>query len=980
MERKKAEDKLSRINECFLHFGTDATENINRLVTICGELLGATCALYNRLEKDMLYTKGQWNLPGDYNPIDKAEGHICYDLIRNSTSNIRVIRDLANTKYAETDPNVKQYNLKTYIGMPVKFGRINIGSLCVVYQKDFVPDESDKNIMSIISSAIAIEEERMQAENAMRESQQRYQSLFEDSPISLWEEDFSAIKMRLDLLRKEGVKDFRSYLDKHPEFVAECVTLLKVIDVNKAALELHGAKHKREFWYGLSSTFVEESYSAIKEQLITISEGKTSFECETAIQTFFGTRKDIHLKWSVVPGHEEMYSRLLVSIMDITDRKKAEKEVKNSEDKFRNLAESSPNMIFINFKGKVSYVNKACVEIMGFTKDEFYSPNFDFMSLVCPEHKGPVEDVFNRYMQKKRIEWYDCTLITKRGKKIDVLISLAVINYNGGKAVLGVATDITEYNRTARELLEERDKVKMYLDLVGSIVIALDENGKVTLINKKGLEMLGCTTRGVIGKNWFDKFIPKKIRKELLGYFKEIISGKMKRFEYIKNAILTKKGEEKMVSWHNTLLKDADGRVKGTLSAGIDITEHLESEGKRKILDKELSKSNKRLRQLVLRDPHTGLYNHRYLADAIESEFSRARRYAQMLSVTMLDIDYFISINDLYRHEFGYIVLKQFAKQLRKMVRQYDIVIRLGGEEFLIISPGTDKATAVNLAERFLDAINIYRFGNKKHAVKLTLSIAVAAYPEDKVYRGMGLVNLAEKILNRAKEEGGNRICLSEDMSKKEVPVKKLSEDNDIKFLRNKIDKLNKRSKQGIVESIFAFAKTIELKDHYTGEHVERTVHYATEIAKRLGLPKHEIELIRQASMLHDLGKVGISEKLLLKKAKLTKREFSEIKKHPQIGADILRPIQFLHDIIPLIFYHHERWDGKGYPSGLKGEEIPVGARIIALADAYQALTSDRPYRKAYNKVEVTKILKNESGVKYDPNVINAFLKILKKE
>jgi HD-GYP domain-containing protein (c-di-GMP phosphodiesterase class II) len=202
----------------------------------------------------------------------------------------------------------------------------------------------------------------------------------------------------------------------------------------------------------------------------------------------------------------------------------------------------------------------------------------------------------------------------------------------------------------------------------------------------------------------------------------------------------------------------------------------------------------------------------------------------------------------------------------------------------------------------------------------------------------------------------------------------------DIKMLKGRLVRLTKKANQNLVEAIFAFAKTIELKDHYTGEHVENTVRYATEIAKALSLPAEEIELVKQASMLHDLGKVGVSENILLKKSKLNKKEFDEIKRHPQIGADIIRPIQYLRDIIPFIFYHHERWDGHGYPSGIKGEEIPMGARIIALADVYQALTSDRPYRKAYSKKKAIQIIKEGSGTQFDPKIVDIFLKILEKK
>jgi len=162
--------------------------------------------------------------------------------------------------------------------------------------------------------------------------------------------------------------------------------------------------------------------------------------------------------------------------------------------------------------------------------------------------------------------------------------------------------------------------------------------------------------------------------------------------------------------------------------------------------------------------------------------------------------------------------------------------------------------------------------------------------------------------------------------------------------------------------------------------HSEVTAHYSAQIAMALGLPPDEIKSIRAASLLHDLGKIGISAEILLKSSKLTKEEFEQIKKHPQIGANIIKPIKIMHNTIPLILYHHERWDGKGYPAGLKGEKIPMGARIIAIAEVYVALTSNLPWRKAYSKKEAMEIIKKGSGTQFDPKVVNALLNILKEE
>jgi HD-GYP domain-containing protein (c-di-GMP phosphodiesterase class II) len=198
-----------------------------------------------------------------------------------------------------------------------------------------------------------------------------------------------------------------------------------------------------------------------------------------------------------------------------------------------------------------------------------------------------------------------------------------------------------------------------------------------------------------------------------------------------------------------------------------------------------------------------------------------------------------------------------------------------------------------------------------------------------------------------------------------------------MELLKKKVHRLSQRANQSLIEAVFALAKTIGLKDRYTDTFTKRTTDYAVEIARLLRLPKNEIEHIRKAAILHDIGKVGINEKILLKKSKLSDKEFELMKQHPQLSTDIIRPLHFLRGTVPFILYHHERWDGRGYPNGLKGNDIPIGARIIAIVDAYRSLTANRPYRKAYSRNEAMKILEKESGTKFDPRVTSAFLEIL---
>ena len=189
----------------------------------------------------------------------------------------------------------------------------------------------------------------------------------------------------------------------------------------------------------------------------------------------------------------------------------------------------------------------------------------------------------------------------------------------------------------------------------------------------------------------------------------------------------------------------------------------------------------------------------------------------------------------------------------------------------------------------------------------------------------------------------------------------------------NRFFNLLKRLDKEYIEAIHVLIDVSEARDPYTMKHSVKVTNYAVYLAEKLKLPKEEVERIRLASMLHDIGKIGIKTSVLMKPSPLTKEEFTEIKQHPQLGVEIIKPIKFMSALIPIIKHHHENYDGTGYPDGLKGKEIPSTARILAVADAYDALTSDRAYRKAYSSREALKIMEKESGKKFDPQILKIF-------
>ncbi|OGX41683.1 MAG: hypothetical protein A3F87_00725 [Omnitrophica WOR_2 bacterium RIFCSPLOWO2_12_FULL_51_24] len=396
----------------------------------------------------------------------------------------------------------------------------------------------------------------------------------------------------------------------------------------------------------------------------------------------------------------------------------------------------------------------------------------------------------------------------------------------------------------------------------------------------------------------------------------------------------------------------------------------------------ELSLRNKellnRLKELSLKDPLTGLYNYRYLSERLPAEFKRSKRYVLAISLIMLDIDYFKSINDIYGHQYGDIILGEIAQFLIDAIRGNDIVVRYGGEEFLIIMPDTDKDGAVTFGKRLLKKINEHIFDPEGKKIKIKASMGIAGHPDPGIYTESDLLNAVDKALLNAKEKGGNRLTVFNFVTVKETEeiIREGGEDN-VGKLKDKMAKTEKRANQTLLETIYAFAKTIEAKDYYTSEHGENMVSIATEIGKKFNISHAELENLEHAAMLHDLGKVGIPDSILLKKEKLAEKEYEIIKKHTSIGAEILRGIHFLSGVVPIVLHHHERFDGSGYPGKLGGKDTPLSARIIAVADVYEALIADRPYRKACSKKEALKIIEEGSGTQFDPEVVKAFLEIM---
>jgi len=355
-------------------------------------------------------------------------------------------------------------------------------------------------------------------------------------------------------------------------------------------------------------------------------------------------------------------------------------------------------------------------------------------------------------------------------------------------------------------------------------------------------------------------------------------------------------------------------------------------------------------------DELTGLFNRRHFEERLKEEIARHSRYGNMFSLLMIDLDSFKTYNDIYGHPSGDRLLGQVGQIIMESIRGADQAFRYGGDEFTVILPRTNSEDGYVVAERIREQLAAEM---KAREIAVTCSIGLASYPSDGVMGGE-LVNVVDTALYYAKRTGGDRIYLSSRILS-ELPTE-----------------TGAYARGSGLSAVYALASAVDAKDHYTYGHLRKVNTYAVALAEAIGLSPDDVSKISTAALLHDVGKIGIPDRILNKKGKLTDEEWEAIKAHPRLGANIAGNVPGLVPCVSGILYHHERWDGIGYPEGLKGEAIPMDARILAIADAFAAMTSARPYRDALCEEKVMKRLKQDAGKQFDPRLVEVFLSVVK--
>jgi diguanylate cyclase (GGDEF)-like protein/PAS domain S-box-containing protein len=545
---------------------------------------------------------------------------------------------------------------------------------------------------------------------------------------------------------------------------------------------------------------------------------------------------------------------------------------------------------------------------------------------------------------------------------------------------IGLTMGLTLENlRHTAELRRRTDEYVATTNLTGDVIARLDERGNWAFLNdaacqfygKPREELLGTDSRAFVHPDHLEP-TAQSIRDTRTK--KALVTGFV-------NRQLTPMGT-RVVEWNGYPLFDEQGQYAGIQITGRDITERKQMEEERERLHAELE-------MRAITDGLTGLYNHAHFYQRLSEEIDRSKRHGYPLAVVMMDIDNFKQFNDSRGHQAGDEMLHLIADCVRKAIRRSDIAFRYGGDEFAAMLPHSDSSRAQAVVTRINRRIAArLKEMNDPAAAWLGLSAGVASYPDDAA-TASDLVTIADTALYDAKGVALARAVMGQGqpIESGAYPPVALQE-TQTRVLSTAARELA-AALQDVgapdvfadlnVHTIAAIGAAAEIKDRYIRGHQQRASRWAAALADEMGLSPEQVRDIRIAGLLHDLGKVGVSEGILNKPGKLTEEEYAKIKEHPALGAMmIISEVESLQRLVPIVRHHHERFDGKGYPDGLAREQIPLEARIMSVVDVFDAMTHERAYRKALSREETIAELERGAGTQFDPAVVKAFLALVK--
>ena len=628
---------------------------------------------------------------------------------------------------------------------------------------------------------------------------------------------------------------------------------------------------------------------------------------------------------------------------------KHEAQLRLDEAQYRELFENAAYGIWqATPEGRYLNLNPVMGTIFGYDSPEEFIAGRRESGLAYVDTHRHAE--YTRLLQSQNgLTNFESQVYRRDGRVIWVCENVRVVRDRRGafSYLEGMVEDITARKRAEAERGHLANHLRLLLESSGEGIYGIDGQGNCTFINKAGAQMLGYTHNEPLGRNMHalahhshdDR---SQYPQERSYTFHAVRTGQK---YHVDDEVLWRKDGSHFAAEYTAAPIMENGQITGAVVTFVDISvrKAMEIEQKR-LLAEALERAD--------HDPLTGLLNHRAFHKRLHEEADRAQRAGAPLAVALLDIDNFKFFNDVYGHKVGDEVLRLVADALRRACRSYDVLARFGGDEFAILMPCQSKETAADLAAHLntrLAGVS-YRLPDDDVTIPLNLSLGVAVFPDEGVSR-LEALELADDRLRRAKTGG--------------------DEDGYAERVRTGLT----QAREGF-SMLDALVTAVDNKDRYTRRHSEDVMRYSIQIAQEMGMDEATQQIVEISALIHDVGKIGVPDYILRKPGQLSEEEFAAIKQHPVMGAVIAASVSGFEETLDAVRFHHERWDGKGYPMGLAGDEIPFIARLMAVADSFSAMTTDRPYRKGMNPEKALSILKSGAGVQWDPKCVNAFLRV----
>jgi diguanylate cyclase (GGDEF)-like protein/PAS domain S-box-containing protein len=786
-----------------------------------------------------------------------------------------------------------------------------------------------------------------------------------------------------------------------------------VLSWNTGAERLYGYSAHEMIGQSIRSLVPPERRQEWEEIMQRLTEGQRLEHFETVGSRKDGRRVDVSLTvWPVRDATGKVIGASTIA-RDITERKQMQEQLRASEKRFRALIEkSSDSFVLVDMTGVLLYVSPSTTRLLGYIPDELAGRRV--FELIHPQDQEAIMQLLAAIVQESgkslmaefRARHQDGSWRWIEGTGTNLLTDPSV------GAIVGNYRDITErkeaeerqrlLNEASNVLVSSLDHQITLQEIAQLIVPVLADYCRIALVDEQ-------QQIKEIAVNHID---PEKIAlvRELYEHYKAptthgleriLQTGKPELVSTISGGVLesVQKSPEllhiisalglqsymgvPLLARGNTIGVITFSSVQphryytpDDLSFAQELARrialvlenarlHREAQAEiaeRKEAEERLRLLQERILALATTDPVTSLPNHGALLDRLDQEVERAQRYDRSCSLLFLDLDHFKALNDGYGHTAGDSVLYEFAGLVQAQLRRMDTLGRWGGDEFLAILPDLPADEALSIAEevRAMVAAHTFSVGGGLH---LTCSVGIASYPTHTQERE-GLITAADHAMYGAKRFGRNQVRAANDPA--------------VLAFFSECHLEEGREEAALVGMVEALVALVEARDYSTGRHSHEVADLVLQLARALGLPPAEAQMMALAGRLHDVGKVAIPDGVLQKPGPLTEEEWALIRTHPVVGADVVSHIPALRPLAPVIRAHHERWDGQGYPNRLKGEAIPLGARILTVVDAYLAMTVDRPYQKACAPSVALAELRRCAGSQFDPHVVEAVTLLLR--